>query len=761
LQAIVWDRATALVEAGRTVSDSPLTLNGRYVLRALVGQGTDALVYRAADPWLGRTVAVKLLRPERCGDATARARFEREARCAGSLSHPNILAVYDYGQALDTCYLVMEYVAGGDLRRHLEAAGFLTPRAAVQLAAEIAEALGAAHGRGIVHRDVKPANVLLTDDGHAKLGDFGIARLLQAPALTASATMLGTPHYLAPEVANAAAATPAADVYAVGVILFEMLLGRRPFDGETPVQVVMQQLLRRPPLEELKRVVSAELALLVTRALAKEPGVRFPDGAALAAALRAEESTLAGLTGFGAPRPSASAPDHPAHRPHDARPSDRAAFRDVGWARIASAAMASASVRDRPPTHDACPRMRTTRLAAGSPPFFTTVRSRIAAGARGLSPRVWRFGAVSVTPAQSVAAAPVHDAPTLQPAVWSTRAPRKSGHPGRRLADRYAGVAMLAVGVAMIAAGLAARNLAPAAETTLLTVESRPSIDAAAPPTLPASPAVERPTAAEPATAVPAAPPLAAVAAEGVVESPSRAVDPPAAADRATTGTLGARSSGESLQPPRGATALAPPSAAVAAPLAPEPAPPPNVPAGAAPAAPDFGVPLGSPAPPPAEPPALVAAAPAPAASPVPAPAPGGASARPPAPALPAPWPMSPHPVGPVPPVVVVPGPMGPVPVIPSPMGPIPVEPLPQMPPAPLPQPPGAPVPRLPGASTPPLVRQPEPPAAGIQRAAVQQQPAARGGSSPPRPSAASASQPPAVAASQRGRGNQQRGRND
>jgi serine/threonine-protein kinase len=268
-------------------------IRNRYLLGALLGEGVDALVYCAMDCHLGRVVAVKLLRPELCADSTLVERFEREARSASRLNHPNIVPIYDYGKALGTYYLVMEYVRGGHLGAHLRPGQPVSPIAALWLAAHVADALGAAHARGIVHRDVKPANVLLTEEGCPKLTDFGIAKLLDIPAVTRASVLLGTPHYLAPEQASGGAITPATDVYALGVVLYEMLAGRRPFVGNGLLHVAMQHVhIAPPPLADLNPAVPPALAAVVAQTLAKDPAQRFADGAALAAALRAQARAL-------------------------------------------------------------------------------------------------------------------------------------------------------------------------------------------------------------------------------------------------------------------------------------------------------------------------------------------------------------------------------------------------------------------------------------------------------------------------------------
>ena len=295
-------------------------VHDRYAIESLLGEGADATVYRAEDRRLGRRVAVKFLRPELRADPTFVARFEREARSAARLEHPGIVAVYDCGEYAGTYFLVLQYIAGRDLRARLRAAAPLPTEEALRIAAEVAEALGAAHARGVVHRDVKPANILLDERGRTHVTDFGIARLLDVPALTASRALVGTPHYLAPEQATGEAITPATDVYALGVVLFEMLTGRRPFQGDGFVPVVMQHITREPPpVETWNPRVPPAVSAIVARALAKAPPDRFADGNALAAALRAQERALrAGppASASAADRPGPiGAPDHPAEHP--------------------------------------------------------------------------------------------------------------------------------------------------------------------------------------------------------------------------------------------------------------------------------------------------------------------------------------------------------------------------------------------------------------------------------------------------------------
>ncbi|HEY5628292.1 MAG TPA: protein kinase, partial [Candidatus Limnocylindrales bacterium] len=195
-------------------------LGGRYRLLELLGQGGMATIYRARDSQLERDVAVKLLRPEFGQDPDFLARFRDEARAAASLSHPNIVGVHDFGEdAAGEQFIVMELVDGQDLASILRESGPLAPRQAARVAADVAKALHAAHTRGIVHRDVKPSNILISRDGRVKVADFGIARALDDAQVTLPGVTMGSVHYFAPEQARGEPATAASDVYALGIVL--------------------------------------------------------------------------------------------------------------------------------------------------------------------------------------------------------------------------------------------------------------------------------------------------------------------------------------------------------------------------------------------------------------------------------------------------------------------------------------------------------------------------------------------------------------
>ena len=254
-------------------------------------------VWRATDTLLDRSVAVKLLKAEYADNPTFRVRFESEAQHAASLHHPNIATVYDVGEACMTDgsrsrrpYLVMELVDGQPLSALLRPDVPLDPLATRELLAQAADGLGAAHANGIVHRDVKPANLLVTPNRQIKITDFGIARAVEGVGLTGTGEVIGTPQYLSPEQAQGLTATPASDVYSLAVVAFECLAGRRPFVGETPVATALAHL--REPVPDLPASVPADLAAVVRRGLAKDAAERFTDGDAFAAALRSPATAV-------------------------------------------------------------------------------------------------------------------------------------------------------------------------------------------------------------------------------------------------------------------------------------------------------------------------------------------------------------------------------------------------------------------------------------------------------------------------------------
>jgi eukaryotic-like serine/threonine-protein kinase len=265
-------------------------ISGRYRLAEPIGRGGMATIYRAVDEhMMDRPVAVKVLREVYSSDPKFVTRFQREARAASALQHPNIVQVFDYGQSGDSYYIVMEFIDGMDLRRYLKRRGVLPIERGVQIAREVALGLGAAHRRGIVHRDVKPQNVMLNDDGLVKLTDFGIASMYKdadAERLTTTGMTLGTVQYYAPEQAQGEIVRPSADIYALGIVMYEMLTGQTPFDGDTPVAVAMKHIQEEPePPSALNPRIPPSLERIILRCLDKDPQARFRDGDTLAAAL--------------------------------------------------------------------------------------------------------------------------------------------------------------------------------------------------------------------------------------------------------------------------------------------------------------------------------------------------------------------------------------------------------------------------------------------------------------------------------------------
>jgi len=267
---------------GRLISD-------RYRLIAPLGEGGMATIWRAIDTQLDREVAVKLLRPQFSADPGFAARFKQEARSAGGLSHPNIVSVYDYGTDGEDGeqYIVMELVEGRDLSAILHDRGALSVEDAVRVAIGVAGALEVAHRKGIVHRDVKPGNILITDNGDVKVTDFGIARAVAEASMTVTGTTLGSVHYFSPEQARGDQVTGASDVYALAIVLFEMLTGRRPFEADSAAAVALKRLSEDAPTPSaIGHPVAPGLEAILMRALSREQAERYPDAGAFAEALR-------------------------------------------------------------------------------------------------------------------------------------------------------------------------------------------------------------------------------------------------------------------------------------------------------------------------------------------------------------------------------------------------------------------------------------------------------------------------------------------
>jgi eukaryotic-like serine/threonine-protein kinase len=262
------------------------TLSGRYRLEARIGAGGMSTVYRALDETLQRQVAIKLMNREVASDSDQLERFRREARAVAQLSHPHIVGVIDAGEDESRPYIVFEYVEGETLKERIRRLGRLPIAEAVAYSIEIARALGAAHARHIVHRDVKPQNVLIDEEGSAKVTDFGIARTLDEEGLTADGRVLGTTDYVSPEQALGQHVNGQSDLYSLGIVLYEMLTGEVPFKGESQVAVAMKHVREELPDVQVRRPeVSAALAALVETATAKRQEDRYANDAELIADL--------------------------------------------------------------------------------------------------------------------------------------------------------------------------------------------------------------------------------------------------------------------------------------------------------------------------------------------------------------------------------------------------------------------------------------------------------------------------------------------
>jgi eukaryotic-like serine/threonine-protein kinase len=262
-------------------------LHGRYRVEDKLAAGGMGTVFVAVDERLQRRVAVKLLRDDLASDPRFVERFRREARSVAALAHPNIATVFDYGEEDGRHFIVMELADGRDLGRVLREEGPFDPDRAVRVAGQICDALGHAHSAGVIHRDIKPANVIVGEQDLVKVTDFGIARATGDSTITAAGSILGSAHYLSPEQANGGPATPASDLYAVGIVVYEMLTGAVPFTGDSPVSIAMRHLIEEvPPPSRLNPAVSSELDGVVARATARAPEERWHDAAALAAALQ-------------------------------------------------------------------------------------------------------------------------------------------------------------------------------------------------------------------------------------------------------------------------------------------------------------------------------------------------------------------------------------------------------------------------------------------------------------------------------------------
>jgi len=342
-----------------------VTLGGRYRLDERIAGGGMGDVWRGTDEVLGRTVAVKILLPALLDEPGFAERFRGEARTMATINHPGVVDVYDYGSDQQLAFLVMEYVEGDALSRTLSRVGRLTPARTMALIAQAADALQAAHANGIVHRDVKPGNLLVRPNGTLVLTDFGIARSALVGQLTIAGSVLGTASYISPEQASGAVATPASDVYALGVVAYQCLSGHRPFDGATPMEIAMKHVREMP--RPLPGDIPPQVRAIVDRALAKDPTARWPSASTLASIARQAAASLsataqqppaqparaanpvspaAGRPSSGAPMPGAPMPGSP--MAGSARPPYPPVPRPVSGARGAASVPSGPPVQPQP-----------------------------------------------------------------------------------------------------------------------------------------------------------------------------------------------------------------------------------------------------------------------------------------------------------------------------------------------------------------------------------------------------------------------------
>jgi len=258
-------------------NETPRVFSERYELNHLIARGGMAEVYRAHDRLLDRPVALKVLFPELSVDRSFVERFRREAQAAANLSHPNIVPVFDWGEDTGTYFIVMEFIDGRPLSSILKSAGPLSAERTADIGAHVAAALGYAHKHGVVHRDVKPGNVLITDDGQVKVTDFGIARAVNTEeSLTQTGAVMGTATYFSPEQAEGLGVDSRSDIYSLGVVLFEMVVGRPPFLGDSPVAVASKHVRDHPPApRELNPQIPPTFEAIILKAMAKDPAYRY------------------------------------------------------------------------------------------------------------------------------------------------------------------------------------------------------------------------------------------------------------------------------------------------------------------------------------------------------------------------------------------------------------------------------------------------------------------------------------------------------
>jgi beta-lactam-binding protein with PASTA domain len=321
------------------------TIDGRYRLLRRIGSGGMADVWLAEDPHLQRRVALKILHRRFAQDREFVERFRREAEAAAGLQHPNVVAVFDRGEVEGTYYIAMQLLEGRSLKTLIDRG--LTPEQAVALIRQVLEGAGFAHRHGVVHRDLKPQNVIVDDQGKATVTDFGIARA-GASEITQAGSVMGTPHYLSPEQAQGQDVTAVSDLYSIGVILYEALAGRVPFEADSAVAIAMKQVSHTPQRpSSINPAVSPALDAAVMRALEKDPGQRFQSAEAFIAALDAalrEPGAQRGSTAAFAPLPPVVAPEEAAAAEPDPEQAARRRRRRLIWGLVAAAVLLGALV---------------------------------------------------------------------------------------------------------------------------------------------------------------------------------------------------------------------------------------------------------------------------------------------------------------------------------------------------------------------------------------------------------------------------------
>jgi serine/threonine-protein kinase len=417
---------------------SELRLGGRYRLDARIGAGGMGEVWRAVDEVLGRVVAVKAMLPEVAGEPGFARRFLVEAKAMASVNHPAVASIHDYGHSDGITFLVMEFIDGESLSQVLGRHGRLAPAAVMRLVAQAADGLQAVHDCGIVHRDIKPANLLIRRNGALLITDFGISRTQHGTLLTASGAVLGTPTYLSPEQVLGQPATARSDVYSLGLVAYECLAGRRPFEGENAIAVALQRIQQPPPA--LSDDVPRPVLAVVEGALATDPAHRWPSAAALADAARspgtATGSAAVPHAGFAPPLGPGSqqGPSSPGTAP-GRRPPSVSPAPWQGLSPVSPAPWQGAPSVDRPSWQ--------------GPP---TLSPPLGQGPSSVSPPSWQGP-------PSHGQAPGHGPPSLSPAPWqspplldpaSLRAPRSHPGSGSRTGRRLIVAGFLVVVAAVV-----------------------------------------------------------------------------------------------------------------------------------------------------------------------------------------------------------------------------------------------------------------------------------------------------------------------